>query len=114
MNGCIFCDVVARKLPATILHDDGTVIAIRDINPQAPVHVLVLPHEHIESAAALTAAHDGLWAQMLHVAQAMARNEGIEQSGYRLLTSIGREGGQTVPHLHVHVLGGRPMAWPPG
>jgi histidine triad (HIT) family protein len=114
MSDCIFCDIVARKLPATILHDDGAVLAIRDVNPQAPVHVLVLPHEHIESAAALTAAHDGLWAQILHVAQAMARNDGIEQSGYRLVTSIGHDGGQTVPHLHVHVLGGRHMGWPPG
>jgi len=114
MNDCIFCAIVARELPATILHDDGAVIAIRDVNPQAPVHVLVLPHEHIESAAALSAAHDGLWAQLLHVAQAIARDEGIDASGYRLVTSIGRGGGQTVPHLHVHLLGGRQMSWPPG
>ena len=114
MSDCIFCAVVARTLPATILHDDGAVLAIRDINPQAPVHVLVLPREHIESAATLTAAHDALWAQMLHVAQAIARDEGIQRSGYRLVTSIGRDGGQTVPHLHVHVLGGRQLSWPPG
>jgi histidine triad (HIT) family protein len=114
MSDCIFCDIVARKVPATILHDDGTVIAIRDVNPQAPAHVLVLPHEHIESAAQLTAAHDGLWARILHVAQAMARNDGIEESGYRLVTNIGQDGGQTVAHLHVHLLGGRHMSWPPG
>jgi histidine triad (HIT) family protein len=114
MSDCIFCDIVARTLPATIVHDDGTILAIRDINPQAPVHVLVLPHEHIESAAVLSTAHDALWAQILHVAQSIARDEGIEQSGYRLVTSIGRDGGQTVAHLHVHVLGGRHMTWPPG
>jgi len=114
VSDCIFCAIAAGTLPATKLHDDGTVLAIRDVNPQAPTHVLVIPHEHIESAAALTPQHDALWAQMLHVAQDIARAEGIEQSGYRLLTSIGRDGGQTVPHLHVHVLGGRHMGWPPG
>ena len=114
MSDCIFCDVVARAIPADVVHDDGTVLAIRDINPQAPVHVLVLPHEHVESAATLNAAHDGLWAQMLHVAQSIARDEGIEQPGYRLVSNVGRNGGQTVSHLHVHLLGGRQMSWPPG
>jgi len=114
MSDCIFCRIVAREIPATFVHDDGAVVAIRDINPAAPVHVLVIPREHIESAAALTETNDGLWAQMLRVAQTIARDEGVEASGYRLVTSIGRNGGQTVPHLHVHVLGGRQLGWPPG
>jgi len=114
MIGCLFCDIVARKLPADIIKDDGVVVAIRDVNPQAPTHVLVMPYEHIASAAELTPTHDALWARLLHVAQAVASDDGVDRSGYRLVTNVGRDGGQTVAHLHVHLLGGRPMSWPPG
>jgi histidine triad (HIT) family protein len=114
MSDCIFCDIVARKLPADIIHDDGEVLAIRDVNPQAPTHVLVMPHEHIASAAELTPAQDPLWGRILHVAQAIATDDGIDESGYRLVTNVGANGGQTVPHLHMHLLGGRHMSWPPG
>jgi histidine triad (HIT) family protein len=114
MNGCLFCDIVARKLPADVIKDDGVVVAIRDVNPQAPTHVLLMPHEHITSAAELTPADDALWARLLHMAQEVAIDDGIVTSGYRLVTNVGRDGGQTVAHLHVHLLGGRPMRWPPG
>ena len=114
MNDCIFCGIVARKIPADVLKDDGTVIAIRDVNPQAPVHALVLPHEHVASVTELDAAHDGLWARMVHMAQQIAIDEGIHDTGFRLVVNAGRDGHQTVPHLHMHILGGRSMHWPPG
>jgi histidine triad (HIT) family protein len=114
MSNCIFCDIAARTAPATILRDDGDVLAVRDLNPQAPTHVLVLPREHITSAAHLTPDHAQLWSRMLTVAQEIAGAEGVEDGGYRLVANIGRNGGQTVAHLHVHLLGGRQMTWPPG
>jgi histidine triad (HIT) family protein len=114
MSDCLFCDIVARTIPATIVDDDGEVLAIRDVNPQAPTHVLVLPHRHIVSANDLTRADDALWGRMLEVAQHVAAGDGIAEDGYRLVINIGSNGGQTVGHLHVHVLGGRLMTWPPG
>jgi len=114
MSDCIFCGIAARDLPATFLRDDGEVLAIRDVNPQAPTHVLVMPREHIVSVAELTPAQDGLWGRMLHVAQSIAEDEGIDETGFRLVVNTGHNGGQTVDHLHVHLLGGRRMTWPPG
>ncbi len=89
-------------------------LAIRDVNPQAPVHILVLPREHIESVSDLTPSQDAMWGRMLHVAQSIAEDEGIEETGFRLVVNTGSNGGQTVDHLHMHLLGGRPMTWPPG
>jgi histidine triad (HIT) family protein len=114
MNDCLFCDIVAGEVPSTRVHEDDAVIAFRDINPQAPTHILVIPREHIDSAADVTPAQDGIWALLLHVAQELARSEGIERDGFRIVTNVGRDGGQTVRHLHLHLLGGRPMTWPPG
>jgi histidine triad (HIT) family protein len=113
-DNCLFCGIVAGEINADKVSDDDEVIAIRDINPQAPVHLLVIPRRHIPSAADLTPADDALWATMLHVSQSLAREHGIDDSGYRLVVNIGRGGGQTVGHLHMHVLGGRQMSWPPG
>ena len=89
-------------------------LAIRDVNPQAPVHILVLPREHIESVSDLTPSQDALWGRILHVAQSIAEDEGIEETGFRLVVNNGKNGGQTVDHLHMHLLGGRQMTWPPG
>lgn len=114
MNECIFCAIVAREIPATFVGEDDRVIAIRDNNPQAPTHVLVMPREHIASATELTAAHADLWNRMLSVAQDVSTAEGITDKGYRLVVNAGKQGGQTVDHLHMHVLGGRQMTWPPG
>jgi histidine triad (HIT) family protein len=114
MNDCLFCAIAAGDIPATRVHEDEDVVAFRDINPQAPTHVLVIPREHVRSAAELTPDDDDLWARMLRVAQQVARTEGIADGGYRIVTNVGHDGGQTVDHVHLHVLGGRPMRWPPG
>ena len=114
MNDCLFCSIVAGDIPADRVHEDDDVIAFRDINPQAPTHILVIPREHIASAAELTPSLDPLWGRLLHVAQGLAESEGIDQDGFRVVTNIGANGGQTVHHLHLHLLGGRAMAWPPG
>ena len=114
MSGCLFCAIASHETPATVVRDEGDVLAIRDINPQAPTHVLVLPREHIPSAAHLTPEHADLWIRMLALAQDIAREEGVADDGYRLVANIGQRGGQTVAHLHVHLLGGRQMTWPPG
>jgi histidine triad (HIT) family protein len=113
-ENCLFCRIAAGTVPATMVHSDEKVLAFRDINPQAPVHVLVIPREHIGSAAELTPAQDQLWGRLLHVAQAIADDAGQADAGYRLVTNVGRNGGQTVQHLHLHLLAGRRMTWPPG
>jgi histidine triad (HIT) family protein len=114
MSECPFCDIVNREVPADIVHEDSTLIAFRDINPQAPTHILVIPREHIASAHAVTPAQDAMWSKLLHAAQRLAESDGIADAGYRLVTNTGRKGGQTVDHLHLHLLGGRQMTWPPG
>lgn len=111
---CIFCRIVAGKAPADIIHRDEMVIAFHDANPQAPVHILVIPNEHLESIADIRSEHDGLLSRMFSVANQLAVQEGIAQSGYRLVTNRGDHGGQSVYHLHLHLLGGRRMKWPPG
>ncbi len=111
---CLFCAIAAGEIPAALVHEDDEVVAFRDINPQAPVHILVIPRQHLASARELTVDHDLLWARLLRVAQELARMEGLDSNGYRLVANVGRDGGQTVHHLHLHLLGGRPMGWPPG
>ena len=112
--GCLFCRIVAGEIPSTMVHADELVVAIRDIAPRAPTHVLFLPRVHIRSAAQLTDADGPLLGRLFAAAAAFARDEGLEPNGYRLVTNIGDWGGQTVDHLHVHLLGGRSMTWPPG
>jgi histidine triad (HIT) family protein len=111
---CLFCRIVAGEIPATTVHADDLVIAIRDVTPRAPTHVLLLPREHIASAADLTEAHGALLGRLFAVAADLARSEGIAERGYRLTTNVGTWGGQSVPHLHVHLMGGREFDWPPG
>jgi len=111
---CIFCRIVAGKAPADIIHKDEMVTAFHDANPQAPVHILVIPNEHLESIGDIHSEHDGLLGRMFSVANQLAVQEGIAQSGYRLVTNRGDHGGQSVYHLHLHLLGGRRMRWPPG
>jgi len=113
-EACLFCCIIAGEIPATIVHADDLVIAIRDVAPRAPTHVLLLPREHIASAAALTEAHGALLGRLFAVAADLARSEGIAERGYRLTTNVGTWGGQSVPHLHVHLMGGRAFDWPPG
>jgi histidine triad (HIT) family protein len=114
MSDCIFCGIVAGTVPANLVRRDDDIVAFRDINPQAPTHILVIPTEHVASAAELTPAQDPIWARLLHVAQSIAEDEGLDGDGYRIVVNVGRHGGQTVDHLHFHLLGGRQMTWPPG
>ena len=110
---CLFCRIAAVEIPATRVHEDDLVVAIRDLHPQAPSHVLVLPREHVASAADLTEASGPLLGRLFAVAADIARREGLD-GGWRLVTNVGPDAGQSVAHLHVHLLGGRPMGWPPG
>jgi len=112
VTDCLFCRIAAGEIPATIVRRSGRLLAFRDINPQAPTHVLVIPTEHLRS---LDAAKDGaLLGEMLLFARDTARELGIAERGYRVVANTNADGGQTVDHLHLHVLGGRAMRWPPG
>ena len=107
---CVFCRIIAGEIPADIVHQDDQVIAIRDINPQAPTHLLIIPKAHIPSVAELSPGESELAAHLIHMANALARKEGVAEKGYRLVINCGREGGQEVPHLHLHLLGGRKLS----
>jgi len=111
---CLFCRIAAREIPADILHVSETVVAFRDVDPKAPTHILLIPKEHIVSVDDIEDRHAGLLADIVQTAQHLARTEGIDRSGWRLVTNVGQDGGQAVFHLHFHLLGGRRMAWPPG
>ncbi len=110
----LFQKIIAREIPAKIAHEDEHCIAIHDINPQAPVHVLVIPKKPIPRVGAATPTEQSLLGHLLLTAATIARNLGIDESGYRIVINNGRDGGETVPHLHVHLLGRRPLGWPPG
>ena len=107
---CIFCQIVAGKVPSDIVYQDEEVIAFRDIEPQAPAHLLIIPKRHIPSLAHLSEAESPLIGHMVNIANQLAKQEGISESGYRLVVSCGKEGGQLVPHLHMHLLGGRRLS----
>jgi len=107
---CVFCQIVAGKIPSETLYQDEEVIAFRDINPLAPTHVLIIPKRHIASLAQLTDDEMPLIGHMARVANQLAREEGVAESGYRLVISSGEQGGQIVPHLHMHLLGGRRLS----
>jgi histidine triad (HIT) family protein len=111
---CLFCRIASGEIPAKTVYEDENVLAFADINPQAPVHVLVIPRRHVESVAAAEAGDGDLLSGLLLAAAQVAREAGVEESGYRLVLNVGRDGGQTVGHLHVHLLGGRGLGWPPG
>ncbi len=111
---CLFCEIVAKRAPAKIVYQDEKVTAFRDIRPRAPTHILVVPNRHIESLDDLQDEdHLGAAAECLRVVQQLAQSEGLT-NGYRLVTNVGPDSGQTVFHLHFHLLGGRHMSWPPG
>ena len=114
MSECLFCRIVAGEIPSTPVAESETSLAIRDIEPQAPVHVLVIPKEHITSADHIADSHGGVVDDLVLLAQRVTALKGIRESGYRLVMNVGVDGNMTVPHLHLHVLGGRRMGWPPG
>ena len=111
-DSCIFCRIVAGTIPASVVASNDYALAFRDLHPQAPVHVLVIPRRHVPSLATATDAAE--LGQLMALAAEVARLEGVADGGYRVVTNIGADGGQTVGHLHLHVLGGRPFSWPPG
>ena len=111
---CLFCAIADGRVPSDQLYADERVVAFRDIAPKSPVHVLVISRDHIASAADLTDDHADLLGRVFAVGAEVARREGVAYSGYRIVTNIGGQGGQTVNHLHFHVMGGRPFSWPPG
>ena len=112
--GCLFCGIVEKTIPAKMAYEDAEVVGFHDIAPQAPVHVVLVPRRHVARTADLTAADQSLVGQLVLAATTVARQQGVEDPGYRLVMNCNAHGGQTVFHLHVHVLGGRPMRWPPG
>ena len=114
MDGCLFCRMLAGEIPADVVLETDTTFAFRDINPTAPTHVLVIPREHIAHAMDVKAEHGAVVAEMLDTARRVAEADGIAERGYRLVFNVGRDSGNTVPHLHLHVIGGRGMSWPPG
>ena len=114
MSECLFCRIVNRQIPAKIVYEDERVVVIEDINPQAPLHVLVIPKTHIASLNDVTSGHDGLIGEMNRRAAIIARERGYADRGFRTVFNTNREAGQTVFHIHLHLLAGRPMAWPPG
>lgn len=113
MADCLFCKIAAKELDSEIVHETDNTIAFKDINPAAPIHVLVIPKRHLASAQELSPSDGDLLGELFHAIGAVASGAGVE-TGYRLVTNIGAEAGQSVDHLHFHVLGGRSMSWPPG
>jgi histidine triad (HIT) family protein len=110
---CLFCRIAKGEIPAEVVLDHADVLAFRDINPQAPAHLLAIPKEHVPSLEALTEEHGALLANLVRAINEVARQEGIA-GGFRVVTNVGRAAGQSVQHLHLHVLGGRSLHWPPG
>ncbi|MFO7300962.1 MAG: histidine triad nucleotide-binding protein [Acidobacteriota bacterium] len=111
---CLFCRIVAGEVPATKVYEDDALVAFRDIAPAAPFHVLIVPREHISTLNDFEPAHDALVGRMVRTAAALAKEHGYHERGYRTVFNCNREAGQSVYHVHLHVLAGRSLAWPPG
>ena len=111
---CIFCKIVAKQIPASLVLQNDDVTAFRDINPQMPVHVVIVPNQHVANTEELERQHDSMMGAVVRAARDVARLEGVADSGYRLVINTGRDANNVVPHLHMHLLGGRAMSWPPG
>jgi len=111
---CLFCRISAGEIPADVIRSDQDLLAFRDINPKAPTHILIIPRKHITSVADMEAGDAEIIGKLFLAAKELAREEGISGTGYRMVINAGEDGGQTVFHVHLHLLGGRPMGWPPG
>ena len=111
---CLFCNIVAGEIPAKIVYEDADLVVFEDINPQAPLHVLVIPRRHIATLNDLQAGDDGIVGEMVRRAAEIAKDRGVDGSGYRTVLNCNSAAGQTVFHIHLHLLGGRRMSWPPG
>lgn len=114
MDDCLFCRVIDGKIPGAIVYEDEEMVAFKDINPQAPMHVLIVPRRHIASLNDLSVEDDALVGRMIRRAAALAKDNGHSDRGYRAVFNCNADAGQSVFHIHLHVLGGRPMKWPPG
>jgi len=114
MSDCIFCRVVRREIPSKIVYEDDQLLAFEDVNPQAPVHLLVIPKKHIDQLSSLSSQDQGLGGALLQAANRLAKDKGISEEGFRVVINSGPKAGQTVFHLHLHVMGGRLFRWPPG
>lgn len=114
MTDCLFCKIIAGDIPSTAVYQDDITYAFRDINPQAPVHVLVVPRQHLARISDASPADEAMLGHLFFVASQIARQEGLADAGYRLVINCGEHGQQAVEHLHLHVIGGRQMNWPPG
>ncbi len=114
MPDCLFCKIIAREIPASIVYEDDHLIAFNDINPQGPTHVLVVPKRHIATLNDLSPADDGIVGEMVRRAAAIAGERGISADGFRTVFNTNRDAGQTVFHIHLHLIGGRGLTWPPG
>jgi histidine triad (HIT) family protein len=114
MADCLFCKIINRQIPSSIVYEDERVLAFNDINPQAPTHILLVPKRHISSLNDLAAGDDQIVGELARRAAAIAKSSGIDVSGYRVVFNTNRDAGQTVFHIHLHLLGGRAMNWPPG
>lgn len=114
MTGCLFCKIAAKQLPAKIAYEDADLVAFHDINPQAPVHLQIIPKQHVARVSELTAETGPVIQKMVLAANRLAKESGIAEPGYRLVINCNPGAGQSVYHLHLHLLGGRPMRWPPG
>ena len=113
LTDCLFCKIIKRELPSDVLYEDDEVLAFRDVKPEAPVHVLIIPKRHIESLADLTREDEDVMGHAMFVASRLARDLGISE-GYRVVVNCGKGAGQSVFHIHMHLLGGRSLGWPPG
>lgn len=111
---CIFCKIANGTIPASKVYEDDKIVAFNDINPAAPVHIIIIPKEHIESAMDISESNAEIVSRIFLAAKKIAKEAGIAETGFRLLTNCGKDGGQTVPHLHFHLVGGRSFEWPPG
>ena len=114
MSDCIFCKIGSGEIPVDKLYEDGSIVGFRDIQPEAPTHVVVIPKKHIATMNDATKSDSQVLSNMLLASQKIAKNEGLAEGGYRIVINCNRDGGQAVFHLHAHVLGGRRMSWPPG
>ena len=111
---CIFCKIIAGEIPSTKVYEDDKILAFKDIEPQAPVHIIIIPKEHIKSANDINEENCALIGKIFNAAAKIAKELGISENGYRIVNNCGADGGQTVGHIHFHMLGGRSLAWPPG
>ena len=114
MTDCLFCKIARKEIPSSVVYEDEKVIAFKDINPAAPVHILIITKQHIESALSINTTNSSLIAHIFEIAADIAKEQGVADDGYRIVTNIGKDGGQTIAHIHFHLLGGRDLQWPPG